>query len=316
MGQVFLITGGAGFIGSSLSRELSRRHGENSIFVVDNFSMGNAFEGQRVSPSIHIIESDMSNPQLVRSLLREIQPDVIFHLAANSDIAASSRSIAPDLTNTFATTASLVSSLEAVSANPHVIFASTSAIYGSHTEPLSEDSPKRPESPYGWMKLASEELLTNWASGSDDRCLSILRFPNVTGRGQTHGVVRDLVRKYLADSTPWEVLGNGHQTKPFIHVDDLIRVMLVTQPMLQNPGVYDLNIAPSDSVSVRQIAEEIERAFQHDRVPFFGSEEQGWEGDVPRYSYNTSKMMGLGISVPSSLHAIRQSILDEKQALS
>ena len=138
----------------------------------------------------------------------------VWHLAANSDIAAGVADPSIDLRDTFLTTFHTLQIMREFDI-PRIVFASTSAIYGSHSGLLVEETgPLFPISSYGAMKLASEASI----SASVESCLQqawICRFPNVIGPRATHGIIYDLLRKLAKSPQDLEVLGDGTQQKPF-----------------------------------------------------------------------------------------------------
>lgn len=307
-----LILGGAGFIGSHLTEHLSRSH-EVEILVVDSMIMGNnipkaVMESKRLS----LAEMDIVDTSNFRAAIECFRPEIVWHLAANSDIQRSAEDGNVDLRNTFGTTSALILSLAESKIQPNqIIFSSTSAVYGNSRSKIREDSQKKPDSAYGWMKLASEFALKQFVSSLESTKLIIARFPNVTGSRQTHGVVKDLVQKYFDSRKPWEILGNGYQTKPYIHVSDLVRNLVLLATNSKIPKEFEINISPDDTISVREIVEIIEQKGQLNRTPHFGTTDSGWPGDVPNYMYNIRLFESLGLSCNSSRSAIERSILEE-----
>lgn len=305
-----LVIGGAGFIGSSLVSHLALL-GDADITVLDNLTMGNGLGRLNLGVKLHFLEGQANNVDITRQVLESSSPDTIYHLAANSDISKSAADPEIDVRDTFATTAAL--SLE-LAKNPRpgatVVFSSTSAVYGEHDGKIGRDSRKAPSSPYGWMKLASERLLTQLAESGAMGKLVIVRFPNVTGAGQTHGVVKDLVAKY-SGSGPWIILGDGTQNKPYLHVSDLVSVLADIHALFPDSGVHEINLAPDTSTTVSSIVQMIREVGGVDRDPQFGSTPQGWLGDVNSYSYDTTELQALGITLPSSDEAILRSVREE-----
>src|SRR4051794_29383881 len=223
--QKSLVTGAAGFIGSHLiDRLLSMGH---SVVGVDNMVLGrrenlaDAFK----SPRFTFRELDVNDFPAFDSFLHEQSAagpfTTVWHLAANSDIQAGGRDPDVDLRLTFMTTFNVLKVMESLQI-PKLIFASTSAIYGEHKGLLSEDTgPLFPISNYGAMKLASEAII----SAALERFLEqawICRFPNVVGGRATHGAIYDFLKKLRKNPKQLEVLGDGKQEKPYLHVNELI----------------------------------------------------------------------------------------------
>ena len=307
-----LVIGGAGFIGSHLCARLIKSPLEQ-VHVLDNLSMGNGLQNLSSSEGVNFIVGDAADPNVVGSILEEVSPDIVFHLAANSDIKLSSVNPSIELNNTFGTSVALGVALGKVGRPlPRLVFSSTSAVYGDVPFEIQGTTPKAPESAYGWMKLASERLLESLQIAGLIVKLDIVRFPNVTGKGQTHGVVKDLVAKYLDVKREWEVLGDGTQTKPYVHAADLVDAICeLLEKSSVGAGMTAVNLSPPDQISVSKIVELIDLRGGLGRKPSFGSSGQGWSGDVNRYSYSQEDVQKFNIVFPSSLNAVSRSINEE-----
>jgi UDP-glucose 4-epimerase len=221
--------------------------------------------------------------------------DTIWHMAANSDIQAGSREPEVDLRLTFLTTFNTVKLAETLKI-PQIAFASTSAIYGDYPGVLREDvGPLFPISTYGAMKLASEGVI----SAALERFLKrvwIFRFPNVVGSRATHGAIYDFLQKLRRNPSELEVLGDGSQEKPYLHVSELIDAMLHLFQKTQQPLNY-FNIAPlGEGTTVRFIAEAAVRSVSPKaRIRYTGGS-KGWVGDVPKFTYSIDKLKATGWS--------------------
>jgi UDP-glucose 4-epimerase len=145
------------------------------------------------------------------------------------------------------------------------------------------------------MKLASEGGITA-ALEQFLKQVWIFRFPNVVGGRATHGVIFDFLKKLRANSAELEVLGDGTQEKPYLHVSELVDAML----FIHGRGREKLNcfnIAPAQgATTVRFIAEAVVKAASPKaRIRYTGGS-RGWVGDVPKFSYSTEKLQALGWS--------------------
>jgi UDP-glucose 4-epimerase len=154
-----------------------------------------------------------------------------------------------------------------------------------------------PISFYGASKLAGESLLGAYAE-----CFGITgyicRFGNVVGPRSTHGVILDFCRKLQSHPEYLDVLGDGDQSKPYLHVTDCAKGILhvLEHSRLDNPAIY--NISPGDVTTVRQIAELVVAASPHKGARIeLGDTPQGWAGDVPRSRMKPDKLSALGFSV-------------------
>lgn len=295
MQKRILVTGGAGFIGSHLCDALRGRG--HHLVVVDDLSLG------RRSNIAHLLSGSNATELHVMSiadpdfapLVRESKVDTVFHLAANSDIAAGSKNRRVDLERTFLTTWQVLEAMAEVGVS-ELIFASTSAIYGDVPTPTDEDyGPLLPVSFYGAAKLAGEAYCSAYAFRHGIRTWTV-RFPNVVGSRATHGVIFDFVTRLIADASVLTVLGNGKQEKPYLHVSDLLRAIMHVWDNV-NPEPYEVfNVSPRSSSKVETIAELVLQAMGIDGKTElqYGSEPAGWPGDVPTFSYDPSKIEALG----------------------
>ena len=221
----YLITGGAGFIGSHLDDALIAR-GHN-ITVVDNLVLGRKenIEHLIAGPNFRFIEADLLDMPKMREIFTEGKFDMVYHLAANSDIQKGGKDPMVDYNLTFNTTFNVLQLLKEFEIKKF-FFASTSAIYGETYDVLNEDyGPLKPVSNYGAGKLASEAFISAFSSTYGIQTW-ITRFPNVVGERFTHGVIYDFIKKLRNNPEELEVLGNGEQCKPYVYVKDLVEAIL------------------------------------------------------------------------------------------
>jgi UDP-glucose 4-epimerase len=138
------------------------------------------------------------------------------------------------------------------------------------------------------MKLASEVILRINSEHLNVKT-RIFRFPNVIGWPTTHGVIHDFVASLKKDKLKLQVLGNGLQTKPYIHVNDLVEIMIHLFGTDELFGIY--NIAPEDEgISVREIAQAVIEKISPETKIMYQDSPTGWAGDVPNYSFSTTKL--------------------------
>ena len=209
-----LITGGAGFIGSHLADFLISKKYE--VVAVDNFLLGrkNNITHLINSKNFKFIEEDLLNINKLKKIFQKNDFDVVFHLAANSDIQNSAKNPQIDLDNTFMTTWNTLECCRLFNVN-NFVFASSSAIYGDVQEKLTENfGPLFPISYYGAGKLASEAFVSAYAYMNDIQ-VWIIRFPNVVGERATHGVIYDFIKKLRNNPKELEILGDRSQKKPY-----------------------------------------------------------------------------------------------------
>jgi UDP-glucose 4-epimerase len=293
-----LVTGAAGFIGSHL---VDRLHAQGyTVLGVDNLIRGtrrNLVEAER-HPGFRLLEVDLSEYPRCLEAVRAAATgpiDIIWHLAANSDISAGVADPDVDHRHTFLTTHNSLRIARELKV-PRFVFASTSAVYGDHPAVLTEDTgPLFPISNYGAMKLASEGLLSAARESFLEQAW-IFRFPNVVGNRATHGIIYDLIHKLKRTRAELEVLGDGTQRKPYLHVSELLDAMLHAREKAQAPlNYFNVGVAGSeDGTTVRTIAEQVLKVVAPQTPIRFTGGKKGWTGDVPQFRYSTAKIQGLG----------------------
>jgi UDP-glucose 4-epimerase len=293
-----LITGVAGFIGSQLADALLA-DGED-VCGVDDFSLGapRHLACANRHTNFRFVEADISDPGVATAALRTLcdisgAPDVVWHLAANSDISAGVTDPSIDYVRTLGTTFALLQGAKAIGARA-IAFASSSAVYGESDQALSEDSgPLLPISNYGAAKLAGEALLSAAAETCLDR-VWIFRFPNVVGPRTTHGALHDFAGRLACQPPNLKVLGDGAQMKPYVHVAELIEAMrFITARARDRRNLFNIGPeGPATRVSFMAQAM-IDRMAPGTPIAYAGGD-RGWVGDVPRFVYSAEKLARLG----------------------
>jgi len=292
------ITGVGGFIGSQLADCLLANG--DCVSGVDDFSLGREeyLSEARWSPSFLFFEQDISDPKracecIARASRWSGPPDIIWHLAANSDIPAGTADASIDFRRTLQTTFAVLEAAKSEGLK-RIAFASTSAVYGERNDCITETSgPLLPISNYGAAKLASEALLSAAAEMFLDR-IWIFRFPNVVGPRPTHGAIVDFMHRLNSRPARLKVLGDGTQTKQYVHVSELIKAMrFIVARAGDRRNVY--NIGPGgEGTSVAFLAEQtVARIAPGTPIEYTGGD-RGWVGDVPRFRYSTERLARLG----------------------
>jgi UDP-glucose 4-epimerase len=289
----FFVTGGAGFLGSNLVNTiLDRRLG--SVTVWDSFATGRREHfGERIrAPELSVVEGDVSDYDPLAGALRG--HDVVFHLAANSDIARAVRDPLVDFDNGTRLTQTLLEAMRNAGVR-RILFTSGSGVYGEVPPvPVPEDhGPMTPISTYGASKLASETLISAYCH-MFDFVGTVFRFANVVGPHMTHGVSHDFTRRLHADRSRLQILGDGNQSKPYIHADDVVAAMLFLQSR-QTTGFEYYNVGSEDHLLVREIADIVVGEMGLTGVTYeYTGGARGWRADVPVYRLDTSKIRRLG----------------------
>lgn len=289
-----LVAGGAGFIGSHLCDALLSKN--NTVIVADKLIMGSKnIEHLSQNTNFKFYEMELANQDNVDKLFKDNKIDIVYHMAANSDIQKSANDTSIDFNDTLFTTRVLLESMRKNNVK-NIFFASTSAVYGEMPDIVlnEETGGLKPVSYYGGAKLASEALISSYVSMCDMNAV-IFRFPNVIGPRLTHGVVYDFVKKLRNNPEELEILGNGTQCKPYIYVTDLVNAIVKLTEQFE-PGVDVFNISVlSEGTSVTHIAEIVVDVLGLSDVEFkYTGGDRGWKGDVPRFKYDISKVLATG----------------------
>jgi UDP-glucose 4-epimerase len=305
--QNILVTGGAGFIGNHLCEELLKLG--HKVLVYDNLSLGTNRNIARFKKDVNFsfIKGELLNSDEFENIFVLNKFDMIFHLAANSDIASSSKSPQVDLLNTFNTTIAVLEKAR-IHNIKKIFFCSTGAIYGDTNLAVNENSgPLIPISHYGAAKLASEGYLSAYSHNYGIQ-VWIARFPNVVGEYATHGAIYDFIRKLKNNPTELEVLGNGQQIKPYIYVKELVNAILfIWNNSNDEFNVY--NIGVDSRTRVSEIAEMVVSSMNLNSPIKYGESNRGWVGDVSEFKYDAAKLKALGWSPSlSSNEAVKKAI--------
>ncbi len=309
--QRYFIAGGAGFIGSHFTDRLLRDSSVVAVTIYDNFSSGREWHYQQhLSDSrFRVVRGDVKDLELLTRSMRG--HDVVIHLASNPDIA---RAVAEPEVDFWEGTYLSNNILEAMrrSETKIILYASGSGVYGDLGEnAIDEDhGPLIPISTYGASKLSGEGLISAYCH-LFDLTGRVFRFGNVVGPRQTHGVGFDFLRRLAANPRKLQILGDGKQSKSYIHVQDIVEaVLLAAQRSTERFAVY--NVA-TDYITVREIAHLAVECTGLDpgNVEFeYSGGDRGWKGDVPVVRLDTNRIRSLGwVYRFNSREALRDSML-------
>jgi UDP-glucose 4-epimerase len=300
----FLVTGGAGFIGSHLVDAL--RASGHEVVVLDNFSSGKREFVSHHERGVQVVEGDLTDLETVKAVMPGV--DVVYHLAANPDIRYGIAHTDWDLRQNLISTYNVLEAMRLAETRA-ICFASTSAVYGEAvTVPTPESyGPCLPMSLYGASKLAAEGLISSFV-GTFGFQAWIYRFANIVGPRTTHGVVLDFVEKLRKDPNRLEILGDGRQSKSYLHVSELVDAMEFIRT--HAAGAINLyNCGSGDRVSVREIAGMVAEEMGLEPEFQFTGGLRGWPGDVPTMLLDTAAARELGWSATrTSREAVRQSV--------
>jgi UDP-glucose 4-epimerase len=299
----FIITGCAGFIGSSLvDRLLSMGH---LVVGVDNFSSGQRrfLESALANKNFKLVEADLLDPEHLTPAFAG--GDVVFHFAANADVRFGTDHPRRDLEqNTIAT----YNVLEAMRAHgvKKILFSSTGSVYGeAKVIPTPEDGPFPIQtSLYGASKLAGEGLIAAYCEGFGFQSW-IFRFVSILGERYTHGHVFDFYRKLKDDPTVLPVLGNGQQKKSYLYIQDCLDAMLQALEKATDK-VNVLNLGVDGYCQVNDSIGWICEALNVKPTMQYSGGDRGWIGDNPFIFLETKRIQTLGWKPK---HTIREGVL-------
>ena len=285
------VTGGAGFIGSNLTERLIAEG--HAVTVYDNLSNGSrAFLPKAEGETFRFVEADLLSLDVLTEAIQN--HDAVFHLAANSDITESRRQSDLDLRLGTIATYNVLEAMRRTGLR-QLIFSSSSVVYGEPSiVPTPEDyGPLFPISLYGASKLSCEALISAFCHNYDFQAW-IFRFANICGRHGTHGVLVDFIRKLKHNSGSLQVLGDGKQAKPYLHVDDCVDGILFGWNRSKDQLNY-FNLGCEGNTNVTKIARMLLDAMGLENVPLeYTGGARGWIGDVPQVRLDCKKLEQAG----------------------
>ncbi len=288
----YFITGGAGFIGSHfVDRLLADGH---TVTIYDNFTSGRAehYKHHLLNAKLHVIPGYVEHiEQLTRAMLRQ---DVVIHLASNPDIAKAATDPTVDFYQGTQLTQNVLEAMR-TSGVKKLLYASGSGVYGDRGDMklFEGDGWQFPISTYGASKLAGETMIAAYCAMFGIQAIAF-RFANVVGPRQTHGVAYDFIHRLRQNPNQLKVMGNGHQSKPYIHVTDVVEAVLTAEKKAVHP--FDVfNVALNDAISVREIANFVISIMRlSDTTIQYEDCNKGWAGDIPVVRLHSLKIRMLG----------------------
>jgi UDP-glucose 4-epimerase len=289
-GRIF-ITGAAGFIGSNLVDRLLQADAE--VIGYDDFSTGmpEFLEQAQTRPNFRLVKGDILDVSKLTQAMAE--SNVIFHFAANADVRFGLQHPRKDLEQNAIATFNV---LEAMRANgiKDIAFASTGSVYGEATViPTPEDGPFPVQtSLYGASKLSAEGLIAAYCEGFGMQAW-IFRFVSILGERYTHGHVFDFYKQLLADPSSLRVLGDGHQRKSYLYVQDCIDAIFHAIDHARDQ-VNIFNLGASDYCEVNDSINWITSYLGFNPTISYTGGSRGWIGDNPFIFLDTSRIRALG----------------------
>ncbi|MFA6808288.1 MAG: NAD-dependent epimerase/dehydratase family protein [Eubacteriales bacterium] len=261
-----MVTGGAGFIGSAIVRELLQK--DYQVSVLDNLSTGNR---ENIANGVNFYYGDIRDRNFVFDTLLMEQPEIIFHLAAQVSVPISVENPYFDAESNINGTVNILDA--AVKSNIRkIIFASSAAVYGvPEYLPIDENHSIKPLSGYAVSKYTGEQYFTIYKEifGLN---YTVLRFANVYGPGQLlgseGGVVAIFIKKMLNNSNT-VIYGDGKQTRDFIYVKDVVAASLAC---IDKAGGMTINIGTQSASSVKGLFDILSEILENNSKPSYEKE--------------------------------------------
>ena len=310
------IIGGAGFIGSHFTDRLLADPATKGVTLYDNFSSGREwhYEHHRGDARLRVVRGEVGDLHALTSALAG--HDLVIHLASNPDIARAATDPSIDFVQGTALTNNVLEAMRLAQVR-RILYASGSGVYGDlgTVEAREDHGPLLPVSTYGASKLAGEALISSYCY-MFDFVGRAFRFGNVVGPRQTHGVGFDFIRRLTKDSARLSILGDGSQSKSYIHVSDVVEAVLHANRHCPRP-FQAFNVATGDYITVTEIAElAVECLGLQPRPRFeYSGGDRGWKGDVPVVRLNTDAIQALGwrcrLSTRDALRASLASLVED-----
>lgn len=289
-----LITGGAGFIGSTLANFLNEN---NTVTVIDDLSMG---KKENLDQTILFIEGSVTDENLMEEVFSKHQFDYVFHLAAIASVADSvERPVETHKVNFDSVLLILELIRKYQSRLKRLVFSSSAAVYGNEpTLPKNEESIIRPMTPYAVDKFAAEQYVLNYQRLYNIPT-SAVRFFNVYGPNQNpdspySGVISILVDRYkkmLAnESTEFTLFGDGQQSRDFVYVEDVVQALLLVAESDRALG-EQFNVGLGKEISLNRLIEVMDDLLKLN-LPVKNLSERG--GDIKASVADNAKLKNLG----------------------
>lgn len=314
----FLVTGGAGFIGSHLIERLLRQGHE--VTVLDNLSTGKR-ENLRRHSRLTFIEEDVLTCQASQILCSTANPlqtryDGLAHLAGTPSVTHSWRNPLAAHCNTLSGTVAAIQLCQQLRI-PRIVFASSAAVYGDLAQvPVSENSPTQPLSPYGLQKLASEQYITLFAQHLNISAVN-LRLFNVFGPRQDptspYSGVISIFASAMQTGQDVMINGKGQQTRDFVYVKDVaIAFEQALTVSLAAGSTLTCNIGTGNAISIAELKAALQDCFPHWQARTCFSLPR--EGDIQESQADIAKARRYlsfepQFSVRAGLMALRESLM-------
>ncbi|MCY0868223.1 MAG: NAD-dependent epimerase/dehydratase family protein [Desulfurococcus sp.] len=312
----YIVTGGAGFIGSHLIDYFASESSGRDLIVVDNLSSGSIrnIEQHLRSGIVKLVEADLTvfDEKWIKWFK---DGEIVFHYAANPEVRVSSIEPRIHFDNNVVATFNVLEAMRIHDVD-RIVFASSSTVYGEPAViPTPEDYyPLKPISVYGASKLASEVLIQSYCSLYGFKAL-VLRYANIIGARSSHGVIVDFISKLKANPSVLEILGDGSQRKSYLHVSDAVEATVhLVKHAAWTPGSFEVyNVGNNDWITVTEIADIVVEEMGLKNVQYVFKkvtpDGRGWPGDVKLMLLDIRKLESSGWKPTlSSRQAVRRTV--------
>jgi UDP-glucose 4-epimerase len=264
----FVITGGAGFIGSHLAKSLINEG--HTVTIIDNLNTGKIENLKGILNQIDFVKGDIRDVGLLKNKLKDI--DGVFHEAALASVQESFSKIKEYNDVNVGGTENILKFAKEFGFK--IVYASSSSVYGNPVKiPIEEDDPKNPINPYAQTKLDDESLAIKYAQ-MGVRVIG-LRYFNVFGERQSQtyaGVIKKFIKKVRNNEAPI-INGDGQQTRDFVYVGDVVQANILAMKSSVDHGFF--NIGTNSTITVLELANLIIDAFGLSLKPIHGPELPG-----------------------------------------
>jgi len=289
-----LVTGGAGFIGSYIVERLTSNN--LNVKIIDNLSAGSLTNLKKINLiKNQFIKKDLNDLSDIQEIMSDVK--TVFHMAAVPEVSIGFKNpeilYKENIQNTFL----LLEEIRKADVET-ILFASSSTVYGEpNIIPTPENyAPLLPISAYGASKLACEALISSYCYTYGINGI-IFRLANIVGSRSKHGIVPDFIKKLKNNPNKLEILGDGTQSKSYLHVSDCVdSFFFCLDNVKERVGVF--NVGNQDKINVLDIAKIICKNMNLDNVIFAPNggvdNGRGWIGDVKIMHLDISKMIRMG----------------------
>jgi len=274
----FLVTGGAGFIGSNMVNSLISKGAD--VVVIDNLSTGRK---QNLNPKAKFYEINIAD-QKIQSIFEKEKPEFIYHFAFNVLVPQSVKNPLMDM-DSIAGSLNILQNAKNYGVKK-IIFSSSGFIYGNNSNlPVKESASFEPASPYAVAKYTVENYLKFFKRAYNLSCV-IFRYSAVYGPGQITGAMADYIRKLSSDKQA-EIYGDGMKTRDYVYIDDVVRANLLALDLSDNYQCPVFNISTGVETTLNDLYKNIADLLNKEAQPIYLGDRPG---EQIRYSLDYSKI--------------------------